>query len=87
MTLVILSTMKTALAISEAEFLAAEKLAKQLGVSRNEFYRMAISEFVMRLSKDPITEKLNAIYNAEGGRYVDGDLQAMQAGLMADEQW
>ena len=80
--------MKTALSLSDREFIAADKLAKQLEMSRGELYRLAIAEFIARHSDDRITDKLNEVYAAgNNAPAVDGTLPAMQAGLMAEEQW
>ncbi len=80
--------MKTAISIPDREFVAADKLAKQLEISRAELYLLAITEYIMRHSDDRITDKLNEIY-AESSDLapVDGGIRAMQAGLKAEEQW
>ena len=80
--------MKTAITLSDRDFVAADKLAKQLEISRGELYRLAIAEFIARHSDDRITEQLNEVYaQGEQAPAVDGHLPAMQAGSMAEEQW
>lgn len=80
--------MKTAISIPDQEFIAADKLAKQLDISRSELYRLAIADYIARHSDDRITDKLNEVYgSAAHGPAVDGNLQAMQAGLLAEEKW
>jgi len=79
--------MKTALTLSDREFIAADKLAKQLEMSRGELYRLAIAEFIARHSDDRITDKLNEVYGQTDAPAIDGTLPALQAGFMAEEQW
>ena len=80
--------MKTAITLPDREFVAADKLAKQLEISRSELYQLAIAEFIARHSDDRITDQLNEIYSPRANSpAVDGTLPAMQAGLMAEEQW
>jgi len=53
--------MKTVISIPDDVFRKAEYLAKKRGVSRSQFYVMAIEAYIMGLD-DGITEALNHIY-------------------------
>ena len=54
--------MKTAISIRDEVFEAAERTAKDLGMSRSELYTKAVGEFVARHAGDQLTERLNAVY-------------------------
>jgi hypothetical protein len=53
--------MKTAISIPDDVFRKAEYLAKKRGLSRSQFYVMAIKEFMMD-RENGITEALNRVY-------------------------
>lgn len=83
-----LADMKTAISIPDAEFEAAEKLAKRLNMGRSEVYRRAIAAFVSRHIESRLTERLNAIYATEDPRSaLDEVLQCLQAKSIPKERW
>lgn len=57
--------MKTAISIPDPVFRAAERLARDLGVSRSELYSRAVAALVHKHQSDSVTERLNAIYSRE----------------------
>jgi predicted transcriptional regulator len=57
--------MKISVSVPDPIFEAAEKLAKQLGVSRSTLYSNAVEAFVRRHQRSKITERLNDIYRNE----------------------
>jgi RimJ/RimL family protein N-acetyltransferase len=79
--------MKTAISIPDAEFEAAEKVAKRLGMSRSKLYRKAIADFLTRHADHRVTEKLNEVYAEDSGSQLDIALQWMQAKSISKEQW
>ncbi len=79
--------MKTAISIPDAEFEAAEKLAKRLGMTRSELYRKAIADFLARHAENRVTEKLNETYSEEPDSKLDTALQWMQAKSIPEERW
>lgn len=79
--------MKTAISIPDAEFEAAEKLAKRLRVTRSELYRKALVDFLSRHVDTRVTEKLNEVYAEEPGSTLDMALQWMQAKSIRTERW
>lgn len=80
--------MKTAISIPDAEFEAAEKLAKRLNMGRSEVYRRAIADFLNRHTESRVTERLNAIYATEDPRStLDEDLRCLQANSIPKERW
>jgi hypothetical protein len=56
---VILRTMKTAISIPDATFERAERRAKELGVSRSEFYAKAAERWLDALEDEHTTEKID----------------------------
>jgi len=80
--------MKTAISIPDALFASAERLAKQLGISRSELFREALGAFLRNHSQEGVTEALNAVYGSEdpNGR-VDPALDRMQISSLGDEEW
>lgn len=59
--------MKTAISLPDEVFAAADRLAKRLGKSRSALYAQAIEEYVARHRADRVTERLNAVYDAQPG--------------------
>ena len=79
--------MKTAVSIPDEIFDAAERTAKEMGLSRSAFYARAVGEFVDRRDAGRVTELLDEVY-AEQDSTLDPRLAAMQfLSLGADEEW
>ena len=57
--------MKTDISIPNAIYQAAEKLAKELGVSLSELYAAALTAYVSQHEKKNIAEKIDAVYVTE----------------------
>ena len=57
--------MKTDISIPNAIYQAAEKLAKELGVSLSELYTAALTAYVSQHEKKNIAEKLDTVYATE----------------------
>ena len=79
--------MKTAISIPETVFVAAERLEKQLGISRSELYAKAVKAFLAQNNQVGITEKLNAVYGSDDSERLDPVLHQMQLKSIGDEQW
>jgi metal-responsive CopG/Arc/MetJ family transcriptional regulator len=78
--------MKTAISIPDPIFHAAEKVAKQLAISRSELYTKAITEFVAAYSADSITARVNAVMETESNE-LDPVLQEMQRRSLGTSPW
>ena len=78
--------MKVAISLPDPVFLAAEKAARHLRVSRSQLYAQALAEFLERRETSRVTEQLNAVYDATGSG-VDPALAAAQAKVLGDEAW
>ena len=54
---------KTAVSLSEAVLLEADKLAKSLSTSRSQIFEIALSEFISRHQNQQMLEQLDAVYD------------------------
>ncbi|MDE2930747.1 MAG: hypothetical protein F4X81_08320 [Gammaproteobacteria bacterium] len=79
--------MKTAISIRDEVFDAAERAAKELGISRSELYTTAVREFVARFRKQRVTERLDAVYAEDVPSGLDQGLVAMQSLSLPEERW
>lgn len=81
-------SMKTAISIPDRVFEAAERLAKRLGKSRSQLYSEAVAHYVKQYSDTDVTERLNAIYDAEPElSKLDPVLEALQWRSLPKEEW
>ena len=80
--------MKTAISIPDAVFAAAERLAKQLKISRSELFARAVAAFLHHHSQNEVTEALNAVYGSDGHKsHIDPVVEKMQISTIEDEGW
>jgi metal-responsive CopG/Arc/MetJ family transcriptional regulator len=68
--------MRTTISIPDPTYEAAERLARQLGISRSELFTRAVAAFV-QAHNDEITTQLNRVY-AEVDSALDQDLMQLQ---------
>ncbi len=79
--------MKTVISMPDMIFSAAERLAKQLGISHSELFKCALTNFLKEHSHDGVTKQLNAIYgNGKQGK-LDPILARMQSNSIGEESW
>ena len=78
--------MKTAISIPNNVFLAAERVARRLGMSRSQLYVNAVRSFLERFQKGRVTEKLNRIYRHETSLLEPG-VKKLQARSLPRESW
>ena len=78
--------MKITVSIPDEVFEAAEKIAKQLGVSRSELYSNAVKDYIKPHISEDITSTLNALYSREDSS-VDPILQCMMVSSLEREDW
>lgn len=67
-------------------FQRTEDLARQLGISRDELYRRALSRFLATYQETEITRQLNEIYDQEDSS-LDPVLMQMQMLSLEPEKW
>jgi len=57
--------MKTAISLPDQVFFEAEETARNMGISRSALYLNALTDYLKKNNRNNITQKLNAIYNAD----------------------
>ena len=78
--------MKTDISIPNPLYHAAEKLAKELGISLSELYASAIKSYVYDHEKKSVTDVLNDVYTKESSA-IEPELVKMQIAAVRDEKW
>jgi metal-responsive CopG/Arc/MetJ family transcriptional regulator len=76
--------MKTSISIPDQIFREADAAAKHLGMSRSELYAQAVSQFLEAQRRARVTERLDAVYDAEMS-HLDPVLAALQAASLRRE--
>lgn len=79
--------MKTAISIPDELFLAADRLARRLGVTRSGLYARALSDFLDRQRDSTITDRLNQVYAEDAGKLDPALDRAQKKALPGDENW
>lgn len=78
--------MKTELAVSRTVSRAAKQLARQMGMTLEEFFATAITAYVVAHQKQLVTEALNQIYARESSA-LDPTIAQLQRLTLGDEEW
>lgn len=83
------SVVKTAISVPDPTFDAATRRARELGMSRSEFFSRAAARYLDELDAASLTGRLNAAL--DNARDDEGEVAAVQAGRRAlpahDEEW
>lgn len=78
--------MKTNISIPDPIFEAADKLARQLGMSRSELYANAVAKFVESHRDESVIKALDEIYG-ETESFINPVLFHMQLNSQLLEDW
>ncbi len=78
--------MKVAISVPDSIFEAAEHLAKMLNVPRSQLYAEALSAYLEARDTGSITEKLNAVHDAERSQ-IEPALVWAQLQTLNHEAW
>ena len=78
--------MKSDISIPNPVFVAAENLAKKMGVSLSELYNAALNAYVTEHQKENITEALDQVYIDEPST-LEPELVKMQVVSLEGEEW
>lgn len=78
--------MKSDISIPNPVFVAAEELARKMGVSLSELYTAALNAYVAEHQKENITEALDQVYTDEPSN-LEPALVKMQVVSLEGEQW
>jgi len=77
---------KVAVSVPDPVFVAADHVAKRLGVSRSELYSRAIATYVAKLRAEDVTEALDRVYAREIAER-DPVFAKLQRRVLARERW
>jgi antitoxin MazE6 len=77
---------KTAISLPDRLFEAADRLARRLGISRNELYAAALGEYLRSHRDEGVTEALNRVYQEEDSS-PDPILEALQETSLSRDEW
>ena len=88
--------MKTEVSLPDPVFAAVEQAAAKLGISPDEIYTRALTDWLVRqdepkrgwkhLSDDEVTARLNEIYSREPS-HLDPFIAQVQANAIGVEEW
>lgn len=78
--------MKTEISVPNPIFQAAERLAKELGMSLSEFYVAALAAYVATRGNGDITKSLDEVYAKEGSS-LEPEIIAIQVASTVEEKW
>lgn len=78
--------MKTAISIPDPVFESAERLAREMGVSRSELYVTALRSYLESRDRGSVTAKLDEVYGREDSR-LDPALQKLQTRSIGKDSW
>ncbi len=80
--------METAISLPNKLFYLAEKYAKKHGLSRNELYTAAVSEFIEKREKkkEDITQKINEICDT-ADILPNPQISAASRRILRDSEW
>jgi metal-responsive CopG/Arc/MetJ family transcriptional regulator len=56
---------KTAISLDDRLMIAADRAAREIGVSRSRLFSLALEEYLRRREHDRIVEQLNRVYGSE----------------------
>lgn len=76
--------MKTAVSIPDDVFASADALAKRMRLSRSALYAQAVEEFVARHRGDRVTERLDAVYEAQASELDEHMARAQRRTVECD---
>jgi metal-responsive CopG/Arc/MetJ family transcriptional regulator len=78
--------MKTAISIPDPLFEQADRMARQLGLSRSQLYAVAVESFLKDHEQQSVTAALDRIYSEEPSA-LEPVLARLQAAHLAKDEW
>jgi hypothetical protein len=78
--------MKTAVSLPDDLFAKAESLAGRLGLTRSGLYAAALEDFIGRHQAKRVSERLDAVYDAEPSQ-LDKSIASAQRRVLKRADW
>jgi len=78
--------MKTAISIPDPLFEQADRMARQLGLSRSQLYAVAVESFLKDHEQQAVTAALDRIYGEEPSA-LDPVLAQLQTAHLPKDEW
>jgi metal-responsive CopG/Arc/MetJ family transcriptional regulator len=78
--------MRVVISLPDAVFDAADRLARELHVSRSRLYAEALTAFVAERGAAAVTQQLNQVYSTASDK-MDCALAKAQLRTLSDETW
>lgn len=78
--------MKTEISVPNPIYEAAERLAKELGMSLSEFYVAALAAYLATYQDGDITKRLDEVYAKEKST-LEPELMAIQIASIGEQEW
>jgi metal-responsive CopG/Arc/MetJ family transcriptional regulator len=78
--------MKTAVSLPDELFAKAESLAGRLGLTRSGLYAAALEEFIGRYQAKRVSERLDAVYDADTSE-IDASISSAQRKVLERADW
>lgn len=78
--------MKVAVSVPDDLFKSGEALTKRLGLSRSRLYAAALADFLAKHRRQGVTDRLNAVYAADGAR-LDPAFRRAQSRAVKAPAW
>ena len=80
--------MKTAISLPDPLFLAADRLAKRMGLSRSELFQRALQAFLQEHEGAGVTESLDKVYGiGSEDALIDPLLEQWQLNSIPKDEW
>lgn len=78
--------MKTAISLTDELFIAADRAARRLGLSRSELFRRALRSFLQKHDDCLVTKELNEVHG-QGDEELEPSLAEIQARSIPADEW
>jgi hypothetical protein len=78
--------MKTAVSIPDPLFEQADRMARQLGISRSQLYAVAVESFLKDHEQQSVTAALDRIYSEEPSA-LGPELAQLEAAHLSKNEW
>lgn len=78
--------MKVAISVPDPVFRAAERFAKERGISRSQLFAEALKEYLAQHGPEVVKAQLDRVYESEKSELDEPFIRA-QSAVLKDEAW